>query len=71
MCNKKDAQPIPGPYKGKKMVGCSLLVDKNGIITKGKYNEFAGELITSDINVPQRKEEGTAIGEMLKKERIL
>lgn len=58
---------VGGPYEGKKMVGCSLAVGSKGIIAKGTYNEFAGELIIRDIDIPQRHEKGTAIGEMLKK----
>jgi len=58
---------VGGPYEGKKMVGCSLAVDRNGIIARGKFNEFAGDLIIADITIPERKETGTAIGEMLLK----
>lgn len=58
---------VGGPYEGKKMVGCSLAVDKKGIIGQGKFNEFSGQLIVVDVNVPERREKGTAIGEMLKK----
>ena len=58
---------VGGPYEGKKMVGCSLAVDKNGIIAQGKFNEFAGELIMAEAEIPERPEKGTAIGEMLKK----
>ena len=58
---------VGGPYEGKKMVGCSLAVDKNGIIAQGRFNEFAGELITVEVPIPERPEKGTAIGEMLKK----
>jgi len=57
---------VGGPYEGKKMVGCSLAVGKQGIISKGTYNEFAGDLIVADITVPVRKEKGAAIGKMLK-----
>ncbi len=58
---------VGGPYEGKKSVGCSLVVDKNGIVTKGKFNEFAGNLIVSDIDIPERQEKGTQIGERLMK----
>ena len=58
---------VGGPYEGKKKVGCSMAVNKDGIIAKGTYNEFAGELVITDIDVPQRKEKGTAIADMLKK----
>ncbi|MCQ9207270.1 MAG: carbon-nitrogen hydrolase family protein [Omnitrophica bacterium] len=57
---------VGGPYEGKKMAGCSLAVGREGIIVQGRYNEFAGDLVTANINVPERKEKGTAIGEMLK-----
>lgn len=57
---------VGGPYEGKKMVGCSLVVDKNGVISSGKFNEFAGDLILLDLQLPQRKEKGTQIGKMLK-----
>lgn len=58
---------VGGPYEGKKMVGCSLAVGKGGIIAQGIYNEFAGDLVIADIEMPQRKEKGTAIGVMLQK----
>lgn len=57
---------VGGPYEGKKMVGCSLAVGKDGIIARGRFNEFAGELILASFQVPQRVEKGTAIGEKLK-----
>ena len=58
---------VGGPYEGKKSVGCSLAVNKNGIVAQGVFNEFAGELIFAEIDIPERKEKGTAIGEKLKK----
>lgn len=57
---------VGGPYEGKKMVGCSLCVGENGIIAQGMMNEFAGQLIIAEFAIPQRKEKGTQIGEMLK-----
>lgn len=59
---------VGGPYEGKKSVGCSLCVGKDGIIARGQYNEFTGELILAEFEVPQRKEKGTVIGDMLKKQ---
>jgi predicted amidohydrolase len=59
---------VGGPYEGKKMVGCSLAVGRKGVIAKGSHNEFAGELVTSSIEIPVRREKGTAIGEMLRRE---
>ena len=56
---------VGGPYEGKKMVGCSLVVGCDGIIGRGQYNEFAGELIVVDFEVPERREKGTAIGEKM------
>ncbi|MFC1590018.1 carbon-nitrogen hydrolase family protein [Candidatus Omnitrophota bacterium] len=57
---------VGGPYEGKKKVGCSLAIGRQGVIARGPYNEFAGELVVADIDVPVRKEKGTAIGEMLR-----
>jgi predicted amidohydrolase len=57
---------VGGPYEGKKMVGCSLVVDKTGVISSGKFNEFAGDLVIKEIMLPDRKEKGTQIGKMLK-----
>lgn len=57
---------VGGPYEGKKMVGCSLAVGAEGILSRGTYNEFAGELVVTEFEVPLRKEKGTEIGEMLK-----
>ncbi|OGH56381.1 MAG: hypothetical protein A3G34_01670 [Candidatus Lindowbacteria bacterium RIFCSPLOWO2_12_FULL_62_27] len=57
---------VGGPYEGKKSVGCSLCVDKNGVIAKGPYNEFAGELVVADINIPDRKEKGTELCAMVR-----
>lgn len=59
---------VGGPYEGKKMVGCSLAVNKDGVIARGPYLEFAGELITADVIIPERHEKGTAIGDMLKRQ---
>jgi len=58
---------VGGPYSGKKMVGCSLAVGKDGPIAKGAHNELAGELVVTSIDIPERREKGTAIGELLKK----
>ena len=58
---------VGGVYEGKKMVGCSLAVNKDGIIAEGKYNEFSGQLVITDITIPPPRALGTAIGESLKK----
>ena len=57
---------VGGVYEGKKMVGCSLAVNKDGIIAEGKYNEFTGQLVITDLTIPQPRALGTAIGESLK-----
>lgn len=56
---------VGGPYEGKKMVGCSIAVDKTGILTKGQFNEFAGELIIIETEVPQKTLKGTQISDYL------
>ena len=58
---------VGGPFEGRKMVGCSLVVNKDGIILKGGFNEFAGELKVVEVNIPKRNEKGTQIGDMLRK----
>jgi predicted amidohydrolase len=57
---------VGGPYEGKKSVGCSLAVNKDGIVKQGSFNEFSGELISVDITIPERTEKGTDITERLK-----
>ena len=61
---------VGGPYEGKKMVGCSLAMDKNGILKKGMFNEFAGVLEEVEFEMPQRKEKGVQLGEMLRKKGV-
>jgi predicted amidohydrolase len=58
---------VGGPYEGKKMVGCSLAVNRNGICKQGSYNEFASELVVVDLTIPPLHEKGTAIGDMLRR----
>ncbi len=58
---------VGGPYEGKKMVGCSMVVDKSGIIAQGVFNEFAGDLIVAELEIPEPKIKGTEIGDMLKR----
>ena len=57
---------VGGVYEGKKMVGCSLAGNKDGIVAEGKYNEFTGQLVIADITIPPPRVLGTAIGESLK-----
>ncbi len=56
---------VGGPYEGKKMVGCSLAVNRDGIIKEGHFNEFAGELVVFETIVPQNKLKGTQISDYL------
>lgn len=56
---------VGGPYEGKKMVGCSLAVDKNGPLISGGYNEFAGELLVVDVEIPPPGRKGTDVGKHL------
>jgi predicted amidohydrolase len=58
---------IDGPYQGKKMVGRSMVVDRNGIIAQGLFNEFAGDLVVVDLALKPRIEQGTDIGDMLRR----
>lgn len=57
---------VGGPYEGKKKVGCSLAVNKNGIIKKGQVNEFAGEAVCFDAEILQNKEKGVCLTEKIK-----
>ncbi|MBI2026682.1 MAG: carbon-nitrogen hydrolase family protein [Deltaproteobacteria bacterium] len=57
---------VGGPYEGKKMVGCSLAVDKMGILAKGPFLEFAGELVTCEFKLTERKYHGTEIADSLR-----
>jgi predicted amidohydrolase len=59
---------VGGPYEGKKMVGCSLCIAANGIIAQGAFNEFAGDLVVAEFEIPQRKMKGTEIGATLQKQ---
>lgn len=57
---------VGGPYEGKKMVGCSMVVNKDGLVTQSVFNEFAGDLKIVDVELPARKDKGVEIGTMLK-----
>lgn len=57
---------VGGPYEGKKMIGCSLSINKNGEISKSELNEFAGDLKIVDLELGNNKWKGTQFGEMLK-----
>jgi predicted amidohydrolase len=57
---------VGGPYEGKKMVGKSLVVDKNGILAEGMFNEFAGELGIVEVTLEEHRVKGIQIGRRLK-----
>jgi hypothetical protein len=57
---------VGGPYEGKKKVGKSLVVDKNGIVVEGMFNEFAGELKIAELQLPKKNFKGVQIGASLR-----
>ena len=57
---------VGGPYMGKKMVGCSLAVHKNGNITQGEFNEFTSDLKVVELDLGDGKWKGTEYGKMLR-----
>jgi predicted amidohydrolase len=60
---------VGGPYEGKKMIGCSLALDKHGNVTKGEFNEFASDLKVVDVEVGTSVWKGVQFGEMLKQKK--
>jgi hypothetical protein len=57
---------VGGPYEGKKMIGCSLAVDKSGIIAQGEFNEFAGDLKVVDVTIKPQRWKGTQFDDLEK-----
>ncbi|MFQ6095952.1 MAG: carbon-nitrogen hydrolase family protein, partial [Candidatus Bathyarchaeia archaeon] len=56
-----------GPWKGKKVIGCSLAVGPDGeIIARGPYGHDAEALITIDLQAKPRDVKGTDYGRYLK-----
>ena len=60
---------VGGPYEGKKMVGCSLAVNKEGIIAQGEFNEFAGDLKVVDVVIKPQRWQGTQFDDLEKAHR--
>ena len=58
---------VGGPFEGRKMVGCSLIVNKAGVQYRGKFNEIAGDLGIQKIVVPKNNLRGTSIGKHISK----
>ncbi len=56
---------VGGPYEGKKMIGCSLAVSKDGSYVQGEFNEFAGDLKVVELELGENKWKGTQYGKML------
>lgn len=61
---------VGGPYEGKKMVGCSLAIDKYGNYTEGEYNEFASDIKVIDIELGTLPYKGVQYGKMCNKKTI-
>ncbi|MBK8698386.1 MAG: carbon-nitrogen hydrolase family protein [Saprospiraceae bacterium] len=57
---------VGGPYEGKKMIGCSLAIDKHGQVTQGEFNEFAGDLKVVELEMGEANRKGTQFGTMLR-----
>ncbi|MCP4121489.1 MAG: carbon-nitrogen hydrolase family protein [Bacteroidetes bacterium] len=62
-----DGYIVGGPYEGKKKVGKSLAVGKEGVLMEGVFNEFAGELNIVEVEVPTKNIKGVEIGEDMEK----
>ena len=61
---------VGGPFEGRKMVGCSLIVNKDGVQYRGKFNEIAGDLGVEKINVPKSNLKGTMIGKRMRELKL-
>jgi len=58
---------VGGPFEGKKMVGCSIATDKNGLLIKGDFNEFASDLKIVEVEIKNSGIKGTEIGKKIYK----
>ena len=61
---------VGGPYEGKKMVGCSLAVGPEGVLAKGQFNEFAGQIIVVETEVKPRVRKGTQFGDHAREQGV-
>jgi predicted amidohydrolase len=57
---------VGGPYEGKKMIGCSLAVNKDGNIAQGEFNEFAGDMKVVEVILKPQQWRGTQWDERIK-----
>jgi predicted amidohydrolase len=55
---------VGGPYEGKKMIGCSLAVDKYGNYIQGEFNEFAGDLKVVEVELGSLEYKGVQYGKL-------
>ena len=63
---------VGGPFEGKKMVGCSIAVDENGLLTESDFNEFSSDIKFIEISIKNRsKIKGTQIGKIIKSKGYL
>ncbi len=62
---------VGGPFEGKKMVGCSLALNQNGILVKSDFNEFSSDIKFLEVELKSREVKGTQIGPMITKEGFL
>jgi len=56
---------IGGPYVGMKMIGKSLVVGPDGIISEGIQNEFATEVVNVELQLPFNPKKGEQMGKYL------
>ena len=45
---------VGGPFENRKMLGCSLIVNENGLVKMGNLNEIATELIIEEIEIKKK-----------------
>jgi len=62
---------VGGPFEGRKMIGCSIAIDKDGKVFKGDFNEFANDIKFIDISINEKKIKGTEIGPIIYKNNFL
>ena len=54
------------------MVGCSIAVDENGLLTESDFNEFSSDIKFIEIsNKNKNKIKGTQIGKIIKSKGYL
>jgi predicted amidohydrolase len=61
---------VGGPFEGKKMIGCSIAIDKDGKISKGEFNEFANDIKFFETTLNKKKIKGTEVGQIIYKKNF-